>query len=84
MLPAHTVIAETQSERDVELSFLHTETGVVVACTIQHKNINATGVFSLIHEFKMTPSFSNAEIGKNLVYLGKYGSLLNVICCKCN
>jgi hypothetical protein len=59
-----TVIAETRSERNVEPSFRRTETHVVVACTTQRKNINATVVFFLIREFKTTPSFSNAKIEK--------------------
>jgi hypothetical protein len=72
-LPARTVISETQSEHNVEPSFLRTETDFVV-CSMQCKNIDTTGVFFLIREFKVTPSFSNAKIGKNLIlYLGKYG-----------
>jgi hypothetical protein len=72
--PARTVIAETQNERDVEASFRRTETDVVVACTIQRKNIYPTGVFYFIREFKTTPSFSNAKIVKKVLYSGKYGT----------
>jgi hypothetical protein len=73
-LPARTVIAETQSERNVEPSFSRTETDVVVECTIQRKNIHSTGVFFLIREFETTPSFQNAKIGgkKLVLYSGKY------------
>jgi hypothetical protein len=57
--PARTVIAETQSKRNVEPSFRHTETD---ACTIQHKNIYATGVFFIIREFKTTPVFQMQKL----------------------
>jgi hypothetical protein len=67
-LPTRTVIVETQSERNEESSFLRTETDV--ACTTQRKNIDATGVFFLIREFKTTPNFSNAKIErKNSSYI---------------
>jgi hypothetical protein len=64
-LPAHSVIAETQSKHNVEPSFLRTETDVVVACTIQRKNIDETGAFFLIHEFKTTPDFQMQKLEKN-------------------
>jgi hypothetical protein len=62
-LPVQTVIAETQSELNVEPSFPRTETDVV-ACTIQCKNNDTTGVFFLIRKFNMATSFSNAKIEK--------------------
>jgi hypothetical protein len=58
-----------QSERNVEQSFPRTETDVVVESTIQSKNIHATEIFLLIHEFKTTPSFSNTKIGQKPVFL---------------
>jgi hypothetical protein len=42
-------------------------------CTIQCKNIDATGVFFIICEFKTTPSFSKEEKKKIVLYSGKYG-----------
>jgi hypothetical protein len=39
------------------------------ACTIQRKNINSTGVFLLIREFKTKIGFSSAKIEKKILIL---------------
>jgi hypothetical protein len=67
-LSARSVIAEKQSERNAEPSFPRIETDVF-ACTIQRKNINATGAFFLKREFKTTPQFLKSKNKKNSSYI---------------
>jgi hypothetical protein len=79
MLPARTVTVETQSEHNMEPSFPRAETDVAaVACAIQRKGIDATGVFFLIHEFKTAPSFSYAKIGKKTLSYIRVNTALKI------